>query len=80
MNQLEAATFIFARAISNLLEEGEGVIVNPTENQFNVFGKEDEALIVGKIEGQIMIFPISDTTDDPRGFKEGQIIKIITEQ
>lgn len=80
MNQLEAATFIFARAISNLLEEGEGVIVNPTENQFNVFGKEDEALIVGKIEGQIMIFPISDTTDDPREFKEGQIIKIITEQ
>lgn len=75
-SKLKHASAILARSISLLIDEGEGVLVMPDEEQSNAFGSGGELIAVGKLNNEIIIIPFNEFTDNPSEFEEGQFIKI----
>ena len=60
MENVKEAAQIFARALSNLLEEGEGIVVRPRGDEEGVFDESDNLLVVIKSDDRILIIPLSE--------------------
>lgn len=71
---------VFAQALSNTLEEGEGILIKAKGDAAGYFGKEDELLVVANLESQAQIFPLSDYLEDQSDFQEGMFITLSTEK
>lgn len=76
MENLKEAAQIFARALSNLLEEGEGILIRPKGDEMGIFDESDNLLAVTKNDHQIIIIPLSELVESKEGFEEGHFIQI----
>jgi hypothetical protein len=75
MENVKEAAQIFARALSNLLEEGEGIVVRPRGDEEGVFDESDNLLVVTKSDNRILIIPLSELVESENNFKEGNFIQ-----
>lgn len=76
MENLKEAAQIFARALSNLLEEGEGILIRPKGDEEGIFDESDNLLAVTKANHQIIIIPLSELVESEEGFEEGHFIQL----
>jgi hypothetical protein len=76
MENLKEAAQIFARALSNLLEEREGILIRPKGDECGLFDGSDNLLAVTKINHQIAIIPLSEFSESEEGYEEGHFIQI----
>ena len=76
MKNIKEASQIFARTISKMLDNGEGILIKPGKSEEGVFDSGDNLLVVANSNHQIIIVPLSELVESAEGFEEGQYLKI----
>lgn len=66
---------LFARALSILLPEGQGVVINVVGDAKNPINEESDKVVVFNLNGQIHIDDVQDSE-----LKEGDYIKLQTDE
>lgn len=74
LNNAIAASNLFAKALSCMIEEGEGLLLK-TLNGTKDYGKE-ELVVVSKLNGAISIIPAKSISTDTSNLLEGQWVKL----
>lgn len=73
--QAIAASNLFAKALSCMIEEGDGILLK-TLNKTKDYDKE-ELVVVSKLDGAISIIPAKSMNADVSNLQEGQWVKLI---
>lgn len=76
MENIKEAAQIFARTISKMLDDGEGILIRPGKSEEGVFDSGDNLLVVANSNQQIIIVPLSELVESTEGFEEGQYLKV----
>lgn len=75
LDQAIAASNLFAKALSCMIEEGDGILLK-TLNKTKDYDKE-ELVVVSKLNGAISIIPAKSMDVDTSNLQEGQWVKLI---
>jgi len=79
MDNIKQVAQIFAKTISKLLNDGEGIIIKPSEGEEGVFDEGDNLLVIANSNQHIIIVPLSELVESIDEFEEGQFLKISEE-
>lgn len=78
LNNAIAASNLFAKALSCMIEEGEGLLLK-TLNGTKDYDKE-ELVVVSKLQGTISIIPAKSMDADVSNLQEGQWVKLTSSE